>query len=323
MMWSLARVVLYFISGLTLNFGFSNPTITNDSKSRLDEYKEDFCYNEGTCFFNENLDHPRCFCDDKCSIFRDCCLDADSRIVTETTDTTLQANMSCETVEVGMGIDSVRGIFMITECSRKYLYNKSVNYFSFPVVGTNGTVYKDEKIALCNRVLEYDKFEIDIFFDTCKRIPIPPFALLNADLDNVIDRSKRTGCTIRVKSPAHLNTRPCWKNKAMNKMDHFPSAGRDPTKCTQYRNPIFVSNNYFRNYFCIPQNSTTFTDVNENKTIECRFHDNRVKSIGYSFGDLFTFTWRSSQDKCKTVDEVSFHVSLKLTCTHINSHHLF
>ena len=316
---------------LAMIFGLSTTAIPNASNAVFEEseeleipndFQEDICYNQGTCAFNENLDHPRCYCDDRCSIFNDCCLDADKAFVKEANDTQRNANTSCEGSDIN--IPSFQGIYMISECSVEYSFNNSGDFFRYPVVDKQGNVYKTENIALCNEVFEYEKFDIGIYLGTCKFFLSSYSTVLDEDVDDIIDMIRSKNCMITVRPPAHSKVRKCWKQnqehlyESQTSSHYTPPSVMEPTNCARYQNPVFAAvygDRYFRNYFCRPNNHTTVPgeDKYDPKYLRCAFPENdlenRIQKGFSSLAVLFNFNTRLSHEKCGSNKLVSSHIN--------------
>ena len=127
----------------------------------------DTCAELGTCEYMSRYasEFHLCHCDNKCTLYDDCCINSN---FTRESDT-IGKHLQCAIVEKSNSISSHIGIFVVDNCPDSYwiserykLCNNNLSIAGPYVVDINGTVYKNKFCAECHNVFNYKSFTVKI-----------------------------------------------------------------------------------------------------------------------------------------------------------------
>lgn len=255
------------------------------------------CYEEGRCLNNYQAYPPNCYCDDVCTIYNDCCHDADdssksrSRLPFEKTQY-LYNFSDCMSIPSALrNLDgNYRGFYMVTSCPStksidqtvvsKCSYNNHTK-FPIPVTDDDGITYLNLFCARCHGVTNFTYWELGFHFDHCTEFDL--VLLTESLIRNVFQRMRilyNAGCSLLYIPPSQFtkevttSPRTCVyhqrkyvKNQPSKKCDSYSNLVAVDTNLTNYMSIAekrFITRERFlaRNYDCIKK-------IHRDKTFNC------------------------------------------------------
>lgn len=206
------------------------------------------CSLVGNCASNVHKTLPVCYCDMYCSVFRDCCFDAnvtDSEIVDKKNYSKLLDLVECNYDRRLYGTKNNIGYHVIQKCPQTYtdLELKQKCEFSNltqPVTAPDGISYSNEYCAMCNNVTGYQYWSTVIFKASCPRLDL--VAMNGSSVKDRLVFLKQHCPTWRFTPSKNSKPRVCRRFSHPN------------TNCSTFLNPVWIISNYsmYRNQLCIP-----------------------------------------------------------------------
>lgn len=218
---------------------------------------------DGSC---PDRDHPFpvCYCDNDCTYYNDCCLDAIGRNKTDQGGNvkTIEDKIRYITCDVTSIVDNSitnLGYFMVTSCpnseNSKLASNCTNNVgINVPVSDKEGYTYRNTYCALCHGVTVYDVWGLSFLVKGCKT----DLSIKDFDVEKRISILKQNGCPVLFLPPysfspndkrEDISPRACVKDETVVYSTN--------TECKKYQNPItFVPKSAYtliRNYNCLKE----------------------------------------------------------------------
>lgn len=264
------------------------------------------CYEERLCKNNVNHDIPVCYCDQKCRIYNDCCLDYRLSEVPMNIDK-IRADLKLNYTSCVRGIISdehtwERGYMLVTKCPEKengtelQANCEKERLKDLPVTARYGLTYKNYHCARCHGVRDYLPWNLRFAF-FCSVTLYDLFNMSNSN--ELVDLFEEKDCYFDV-FPSKKTPRPrvCWDERFdfENLSISLPSA-----ECEQYRNPEFRLN------------QKAYERLLDQK-IDCRWEDKPctapvndfTKFSVHRMSALFNFNVPTKNDDVKEVSVIIF-----------------
>lgn len=218
-----------------------------------------YCFSTGNCDFNANKSHPVCYCDEYCSIFKDCCFGVDDDVKFAAKDTEhyirLLQYAECYRNELfyGTGKSSLKsGYYVIQVCPSTFtdleLIRKcQFSNFTHPVTSDyDGMTYTNEYCALCHNVTKYRHWNTVVFRFYCRRLDV--MSMNETGIRQRLDFFKKH-CDWKFVPAEGSKPRVCTN------VSHS-----DNNSCPEFLNPVLQKTDSLihRNYLCIQDVQKSF-----------------------------------------------------------------
>lgn len=226
---------------------------------------ENPCEFRGVCNINAEAKYPVCYCDKLCTVFNDCCFDANRTDVSTQLDI-VQEQLGYMTCELVRPKELYTGIYTISKCPPSSPYGLlhgelskrcSIVNNTHLVSSKDGIVYRNMYCAMCHNVTDYNLWVFQFAYGG--HCSFEKMISLNYTIPEKIHHVKNSNCLYWFVPPSTVGQlRSCVKyeiSEMMQQKDHL---------CSEFQNPILIhEHSLYRNIYCHGDitNSTTYTCI--------------------------------------------------------------